>query len=89
MVREGGGVGKGVLYPVYAIQSTSDKGGVLFSFCEGFQGLKRAYGMGVILPLGACTQQSIIRGGSAPRSNPLPRVLPYITYTALCRLTGL
>lgn len=48
MVREGGGVGKGVLYPVYAIQSTSDKGGVLFSFCEGF-------GMGVILPLGACT----------------------------------
>lgn len=36
MVREGGGVGKGVLYPVYAIQSTSDKGGVLFSFCEGF-----------------------------------------------------
>ena len=43
--------------------------------------------MGVILPLGACTQQSIIRGGSAPRSNPLPRVHPYITYTAMCRLT--
>ena len=56
MVREGGGVGKGVLYPVYAIQSTSDRGGVLFSVCEGFfKGLKRGYGMGVILPLGACT----------------------------------